>query len=62
MRRRRWTLNQGRCSGCLAGTEALEAAHRSARLAALRPGVTAADARIERLAAKRAARSTGGGR
>lgn len=58
MRRQRWATNGGRCSACLTGPGALQAAERAARLGAVRTRVPPqTEARINRLAAKRARRA-----
>lgn len=63
MRRGRWAVTTGVCSSCTTPAEAMAAAQRAARLAAVkqdRAGRRSVDARIDELAARRAARAAGG--
>lgn len=61
MRRNRWAVTTGVCSSCTTPAEAMRAAQRAARLTAVDDPGTAGhrrtDARIERLAARRADRA-----
>lgn len=63
MRRNRWAVATGLCRGCATPAEKAMAGGRAARLATVqrdRTGRRRIDARIDHLAAKRAARTTGG--
>lgn len=58
MRRNRWAVTTGVCRSCATPAEAMGAAQRAGRLNAVRqPSRLTTDARIERLAARRAARA-----